>query len=189
MRGAQSYGRFQPSSEGLAGIPGEKQPLAQRCEASPISRRNCSRDSGFPFPAVARRTAVNNRLAFFGALRRWEVSITRASSSAGTIATLLSPLRRTMTISWSLATRSSTEAKLWRRLVYVVSVTFNLLFKGTGLLSILQSSALQSFREFSICPPRPSSCSATSLRASPAELLRAREGRRRRGHHQVQGCM
>jgi hypothetical protein len=126
MRGAQSYGRFRPNSEGLAGTPCGIQPLAQRCEASPISRRNCSSDSGFPFPAVARRRAANNRRAFFGDLRRCAVSISPASSSAGTIATLLSPLRRTMTTSWSFATRSSTEARLWRRLVYVVSVTFNL---------------------------------------------------------------
>lgn len=40
------------------------------------------------------------------------------------MATFRSPFRRTITTSWSLATRSSTEARLWRRLVYVVSVIF-----------------------------------------------------------------
>jgi hypothetical protein len=98
--------------------------VPQRCAASPISRRSFSSGSGLPFRPIARRSAVSKRCAFLGDRKRCAVSISPANSSAGTIATFLSPLRTTITTSWSLATRSSTEARLWRRFVYVVSVMY-----------------------------------------------------------------
>jgi hypothetical protein len=128
---------FLPNSAGLGETQYERWLRVQRCAASPISRRSFSSGSGLPFLPIARRIAVSKRCAFLGDRKRCAVSISPANSSAGTMATFLSPLRTTITISRSSATRSRTEARLWRRLVYVVSVIFCLYLHCTGLLYVL----------------------------------------------------
>src|SRR6266851_5542004 len=135
-REEQLFGRSQPNSADLVETRDERSLPAQRCAASPISRRSFSSGSGLPLRPTARCNAVSNRCAFFGDRSRCAVSISPANSSAGTMATFLSPLRTTITTSRSLATRSSTEARLWRRLVYVVSIKSYLTFNCTGSLYV-----------------------------------------------------
>src|ERR1051326_4427900 len=127
---------------------------------------------------AVRANALSRRCAFFGALSRWIVS-SNPDHSAARINTILRPFQRTATVLPSSATPSKQTISFvsrFRMKLFSCSMPqlHTVYFTIVPDASDLQSS------------PGPRRGPTPSLRTSVTELLRPRQGRRRRNYYQVQ---